>query len=189
MFLMKELKEYPEGSDILLDLLDRFYALRREQIIIYFMQTDKTFNRNRVLQMLEALEEMELINEDSGLISLNKKGEVNEDTIKAFWAFLHYASSDTKFEAGRYPSEIVFTDDDSVHEIIAMNDDDSLEKMDFLSKRKPRNNACHYHFLFTSGTIDEFDDELFPDVDVTLITYLETEKEVPKLTYHEVEFS
>ena len=157
----------------------------KEQIFIYFIQTDKTFNRERVEKMLETLIDRKDIVEKDGIIRLATVKDINENVIDAFWVFLHYADEDTPFNQGSYPSEIIFKKDDEVAEIVIM-DDDAPIKMDYLSKRKYRKNKSRYIFAFTSGTIDEFDDELFPTVAVTLVT-MSPGKDTPKLVYHEVE--
>ena len=185
MFRMRDLKEYPDGSDILLSLLQKFPALNKEQIIIYFIQTDKTFNRERVQKIIDFLVDDGTITEKGNIVKLSSTKETNENIINAFWVFLHYVNSNTPFDQGSYPSEIIFKNENELNEIIVM-DDDSPMKMDYLSKRKHRKNRCRYNFLFTSGTIDEFDDELFSDVAVTLIT-MTPGKNSPKLVYHEVD--
>ena len=55
MIRMRDFKEYPDGSDILLSLLQKFPALNKAQIMIYFIQTDKTFNRERVQKIIDFL--------------------------------------------------------------------------------------------------------------------------------------
>lgn len=185
MILMKDFKEYPDGSDIVITLLQKFPALKREQIIIYFLQTDATFNRERVNKMLDTLIEMDELGEKDDIVKLSSTKDINKNIINSFWVLLHYLDKNTPFDQGSYPSEIIFKHDKELNEIIVM-DDDSRLKMDYLSKRKHRKNECRYNFLFTSGTIDDFDDELFPDINVTLIT-LTPGKDIPKLVYHEVE--
>jgi hypothetical protein len=182
---MREFKEYPDGSDILLSLLKKFPALKKEQIVIFFIQSDKTFNRERVIKLIEFLIEDGLLSSKGDIIKLSSTKEINENIINAFWVLLHYVNSKVEFDLGSYPSEIIFKSDDVLNEVIVMDDDSSM-KMDYLSKRKHRKNKCKYNFLFTSGTIDDFDDELFPDVLLTLIT-MTAGKEAPKLVYHEVE--
>ncbi len=185
MILMKEFKEYPDGSDILISLLQKFPALNKEQITIYFIQTDKTYNRERVQQIIKFLIEDGTLTENGNIVKLSTTKEINENIINAFWVLLHYVTANVPFDQGSYPSEIIFKSNDELNEIVVM-DDDAPIKMDYLSKRKHRKNKCRYNFLFTSGAIDEFDDELFSDVAVTLIT-MTPGKNSPKLTYHEVE--
>lgn len=185
MIRMRDFKEYPDGSDILLSLLQKFPALNKEQIIIYFIQTDKTFNRERVQKIIDFLIDDETLTANGNIIKLSSTKEVNENIINAFWVFLHYVNSNIPFDQGSYPSEIIFKNGNELNEVIVM-DDDAPIKMDYLSKRKHRKNRCRYNFLFTSGAIDEFDDELFDDVSVTLIT-MTPGKNAPKLVYHEVE--
>lgn len=185
MILMQELREYPDGSNVLLTLLQKFPALNKEQIIIYFMQTDTTFNRERVNSLIETLIEMDEIKEKDGIIKLASTKDINMNIIKAFWVLLHYLDKKTKFDQGSYPSEIIFKHGQEMNEIIIMDNDSQL-KMDYLSKRKHRKNECRYNFLFVSGTIDDFDDELFSGINITLITFTEG-KGTPKLVYHEVE--
>lgn len=178
-----DFKDYPEGSEKIKALLNKFDSLKKEQIIIFFLQTDKTFNRERVEELLKTLSDYGDIVIKNDVVKLKNK-EVNESSIDAFWVFLHYANKNAEFDKADYPSEIVFNLDGEINEIIIM-DDNALEKMDYLSKRKNRLNSCRYNFLFTSGTIDEFDDELF-DIPVTLITLTNDNKDIPKLRYHEV---
>lgn len=186
MILMKELKEYPDGSDVLLSLLKKFPVLEEDQIEIFFTQTDKTFNRARVTKLIDSLIKLDEVKREGDYVCLPDSTEIDPNVINAFWALLHYVNKNTEFDQANFPAEIVFSDGESVHEIIVM-DNDAIVKMDYLSKRKPRANKCHYDFLFASGTIDEFDDELFPDIEVTLITIEDGPKGIPKLTYHEVE--
>lgn len=186
MIIMKDFREYPDGSDILLSLLNKFSVLEEEQVSIFFTQTDKTFNRARVNNLVNTLIKMDVLRRDGEYLCLPEAEEIDVNTVNAFWVLLHYLNKNTKYDKAEYPSEIVFTSDDSVSEIVVM-DDESLTKMDFLSKRKVRRNNCHYIFLFVSGTIDEFDDELFPDMEVTLVTIADGPKGIPKLTYHEVD--
>lgn len=185
MILMREFKEYPDGSDILISLLQKFPALKKEQIAIFFIQKDKTFNRERVQKIINFLVEDGTLVAKNDIIKLSSTKEINENIINAFWVLLHYVNANIEFDLGSYPSEIIFKSENELNEIIIM-DDDALMKMDYLSKRKHRKNKCRYNFLFTSGTIDEFDDELFNDVAITLIT-MTPGKDLPKLVYHEVE--
>lgn len=186
MILMKDFKEYPDGSDIFISLLQKFPALTKEQLAIFFLQTDATFNRERVESVIQTLEEMNEIDVvKNDVVKLSTTKDINENIINAFWVLLHYLDKKTVFDQGSYPSEIIFKSNDEMNEIIVMDNDSQL-KMDYLSKRKHRKNKCRYNFLFTSGTIDDFDDELFPDINITLITMMQ-DGETPRLVYHEVD--
>ena len=190
MMMINPLREYPDGSDILFSLLKKFSVLKEEQILIFFTQFDKSFNKKRSQDLIDKLVSMgDILREkieDCSYIKKDDSADPDEYLIDAFWVFLHYADQNIRYDPGDYPAEIVFMKNKTVHEIIVM-DDESEEKIDYLSKRKPRNSNCHYDFLFTSGTIDCFDDELLPADEVTLITADNLDAKTPKLLYHEIE--
>lgn len=184
MIILNTFKEVPDGTDILLNLLNKFKGLKREQIIIYFLQIDESCTRQRVNYMLNKLVDMKILTEHYDIISL-ADAEYSQNTIDAFWAALHLIDSKTEFGRAEFPSEIVLKNGHLIEEVIVM-DKDSLEKLDYLSKRKIRKNQCKYNLLFTSGTIDDYDDELITDIPITLITMNFKSDGVPKLSYHEV---
>lgn len=186
MIIIKN-KEYPDGTEILMNLLGIFPVLKRDQVEIYMMETDKTFNKERTKKLIGDLIEMNEIHEDKdGDLFIRIKKENRENLIKAFWVFLKFAAESFAFDIARYPAEIVFKHKDEISEIIVC-DGDFLERLDFLSKRKKRKNKCHYYLLLQSNTIEDLDDDLYPDEPFTIITMSEEKNnEVPKLVYHEI---
>lgn len=186
MIIIKN-KEYPDGTEILMNLLGIFPVLKRDQVEIYMMETDKTFNKERTKKLIGDLIEMNEIHEDKdGDLFIRIKKENRENLIKAFWVFLKFAAESSAFDIARYPAEIVFKHKDEISEIIVC-DGDFLERLDFLSKRKKRKNKCHYYLLLQSNTIEDLDDDLYPDEPFTIITMSEEKNnEVPKLVYHEI---
>ena len=51
----------PEGSEKLLSLLDEFECLSKEQIAMFLMQTDETFNRKRCEVIINKLKKAGVI--------------------------------------------------------------------------------------------------------------------------------
>lgn len=62
----------PDGSEKLLSLLDEFECLSKEQITMFLMQTDETFNRKRCELIINKLKRREL---------LQKKVDISHETI------------------------------------------------------------------------------------------------------------
>lgn len=186
MIIIKN-KEYPDGTETLMNLLEIFSVLKRNQIEIYLMETDKTFNKERTKKLIDDLIEMDEIHEDEDqTLFIKTKKENRENLIKAFWVFLKFASESSAFDIARYPAEIVFKHKDEISEIIVC-DGDFLDRLDFLSKRKKRKNKCHYYLLLQSNTIEDLDDDLYPDEPFTIITMSEEKNsKTPKLVYHEI---
>lgn len=175
----------PEKSELIIDLLDLFQVLKREQIIIYLMQRDLTFNRERCEKMIEDLEKAGVlfITKDD-CVSLDSEKKPNKNIIAAFWVLLRHLDTETEFDLGRYPAEIVFKDD-KVNEIVVCRED-MEEKMDFLSKRIKRKNLSHIYFLMLSNVIEEINDDFFPDVPFDIITVEKGKGKEPRLMYHNI---
>lgn len=175
----------PEGSEKLLSLLDEFKCLNKEQVIMFLMQTDETFNRKRCEVIINKLKKAGVIIENDNFISRDNS-EPDQKLIDAFWVLLHYVDENSNVSKGRYPAEIIFEHNNIVSEIIVC-DDDLLSKMDFLSKRYKRKNKVEYYILNNSETIDELDDELYPEEPFSIITVSgEDENRIPKMMFHEV---
>lgn len=178
--------QYPDGTDIVVNLLRRFPALTIRQARVFLMQTDHTFNSQRTSELIRELIKRNVLVLNGNKISLAANNKSDDDAVIAFWVFLQFAEPGVKFERGMYPSEIVFMKDNTVNEIIVCNDD-FLEKMDFLSKRVKRKNKCHYYIVLQSDTISEVDDSLFPDTSFTIVTMsYEGKNDIPKLMYHQI---
>ena len=62
----------PDGSEKLLSLLDEFECLGKEQITMFLMQTDETFNRKRCELIISKLKRREL---------LQKKVDISHEII------------------------------------------------------------------------------------------------------------
>lgn len=175
----------PEGSEKLLSLLDEFKCLNKEQVVMFLMQTDETFNRKRCEVIINKLKKAGVIIEKNNYISRDNS-EPDQKLIDAFWVLLHYVDENSNVSRGRYPAEIVFEHDGVVSEILVCNED-LLSKMDFLSKRCKRKNKVEYYILNNSETIDELDDELYPEEPFSIITVSgEDENGIPKMMFHEV---
>ena len=175
----------PEGSEKLLSLLDEFKCLNKEQIVMFLMQTDETFNRKRCEVIINKLKKAGVIIEKNNYISRDNS-EPDQKLIDAFWVLLHYVDENSNASKGRYPAEIVFEHDGVISEILVCSED-LLSKMDFLSKRYKRKNKVEYYILNNSETIDELDDELYPEEPFSIITVSgEDEKGIPKMMFHEV---
>lgn len=175
----------PEGSEKLLSLLDEFKCLNKEQVTMFLMQTDETFNRKRCEVIINKLKKAGVIIENDNFISRDNSGP-DQKLIDAFWVLLHYVDENSNVSRGRYPAEIVFEHDGVISEILVCNED-LLSKMDFLSKRYKRKNKVEYYILNNSETIDELDDELYPEEPFSIITVSgEDEKGIPKMMFHEV---
>lgn len=175
----------PEGSEKLLSLLDEFKCLNKEQVVMFLMQTDETFNRKRCEVIINKLKKAGVIIENDNFISRDNSGP-DQKLIDAFWVLLHYVDESSNVSKGRYPAEIIFEHNNIVSEIIVC-DDDLLSKMDFLSKRHKRKNKVEYYILNNSETIDELDDELYPEEPFSIITVSgEDENGIPKMMFHEV---
>ena len=58
----------PEGSEKLLSLLDEFKCLNKEQVVMFLMQTDETFNRKRCEVIINKLKKAEVIIEKNNYI-------------------------------------------------------------------------------------------------------------------------
>ena len=175
----------PEGSEKLLSLLDEFKCLNKEQVVMFLMQTDETFNRKRCEVIINKLKKAEVIIEKNNYISRDNS-EPDQKLIDAFWVLLHYVDENSNVSRGRYPAEIIFEHDGVISEILVC-DDDLLSKMDFLSKRYKRKNKVEYYILNNSETIDELDDELYPEEPFSIITVSgEDENGIPKMMFHEV---
>lgn len=175
----------PEGSEKLLSLLDEFKCLNKEQVVMFLMQTDETFNRKRCEVIINKLKKAGVIIENDNFISRDNP-EPDQKLIDAFWVLLHYVDENSNASRGRYPAEIVFEHDGVISEILVCNED-LLSKMDFLSKRYKRKNKVEYYILNNSETIDELDDELYPEDPFSIITVSgEDEKGIPKMMFHEV---
>lgn len=175
----------PEGSEKLLSLLDEFKCLNKEQVVMFLMQTDETFNRKRCEVIINKLKKAGVIIEKNNYISRDNS-EPDQKLIDAFWVLLHYVDENSNVSRGRYPAEIVFEHDGVVSEILVCNED-LLSKMDFLSKRCKRKNKVEYYILNNSETIDELDDELYPEAPFSIITVSgENENGIPKMMFHEV---
>lgn len=175
----------PEGSEKLLSLLDEFKCLNKEQIVMFLMQTDETFNRKRCEVIINKLKKAGVIIEKNNYISRDNS-EPDQKLINAFWVLLHYVDENSNASKGRYPAEIVFEHDGVISEILVCSED-LLSKMDFLSKRYKRKNKVEYYILNNSETIDELDDELYPEEPFSIITVSgEDENGIPKMMFHEV---
>ena len=175
----------PEGSEKLLSLLDEFKCLNKEQVVMFLMQTDETFNRKRCEVIINKLKKAGVIIEENNCISRDNSVP-DQKLIDAFWVLLHYVDENSNVSRGRYPAEIVFEHDGVISEILVC-DDDLLSKMDFLSKRYKRKNKIEYYILNNSETIDELDDELYPEEPFSIITVSgEDENGIPKMMFHEV---
>lgn len=175
----------PEGSEKLLSLLDEFKCLNKEQVVMFLMQTDETFNRKRCEVIINKLKKAGVIIEKNNYISRDNS-EPDQKLIDAFWVLLHYVDENSNVSRGRYPAEIVFEHDGVISEILVCNED-LLSKMDFLSKRYKRKNKVEYYILNNSETIDELDDELYPEEPFSIITVSgEDENGIPKMMFHEV---
>lgn len=175
----------PEGSEKLLSLLDEFKCLNKEQVVMFLMQTDETFNRKRCEVIINKLKKAGVITENNNYISRDNP-EPDQKLIDAFWVLLHYVDGNSNVSRGRYPAEIVFEHDGVISEILVCNED-LLSKMDFLSKRYKRKNKVEYYILNNSETIDELDDELYPEEPFSIITVSgEDENGIPKMMFHEV---
>ena len=175
----------PEGSEKLLSLLDEFECLSKEQITMFLMQTDETFNRKRCELIINKLKKAGVIIEKNNYISRDNS-EPDQKLIDAFWVLLHYVDENSNTSKGRYPAEIVFEHDGVISEILVCSED-LLSKMDFLSKRCKRKNKVEYYILNNSETIDELDDELYPEEPFSIITVSgEDENGIPKMMFHEV---
>jgi hypothetical protein len=175
----------PEGSEKLLSLLDEFKCLNKEQVVMFLMQTDETFNRKRCEVIINKLKKAGVIIEKNNYISRDNS-EPDQKLIDAFWVLLHYVDENSNASKGRYPAEIVFEHDGVISEILVCSED-LLSKMDFLSKRCKRKNKVEYYILNNSETIDELDDELYPEEPFSIITVSgEDENGIPKMMFHEV---
>lgn len=175
----------PEGSEKLLSLLDEFKCLNKEQVVMFLMQTDETFNRKRCELIINKLKKAGVITEKNRYISRDNS-DPDKKLIDAFWVLLRYVDENSNVSKGRYPAEIIFEHNNIVSEIIVC-DDDLLSKMDFLSKRYKRKNKVEYYILNNSETIDELDDELYPEEPFSIITVSgEDENGIPKMMFHEV---
>ena len=175
----------PEGSEKLLSLLDEFKCLNKEQVVMFLMQTDETFNRKRCEVIINKLKKAGVIIEKNNYISRDNS-EPDQKLIDAFWVLLHYVDENSNTSKGRYPAEIVFEHDGVISEILVCSED-LLSKMDFLSKRYKRKNKVEYYILNNSETIDELDDELYPEEPFSIITVSgEDENGIPKMMFHEV---
>jgi hypothetical protein len=177
--------EYPDGTDLVVDLLKKFPSLTIRQVRIYLMQKDPLFNSKRTSALIRKLIDMNVISVDGNRLYVNGDNSKNDSLVSAFWVFLQFVDENTEFEPGMYPSEIVFQNDDIVSEIIVCKDD-LLERLDFLSKRKKRKNKCSYYIVLEKDTIDDIDDSLLSEVPLTLVTMQAAENDIPKLLYHQV---
>ena len=179
--------KYPEGTEKIVRTLEIFKTLKRRQLKIYLMQSDRRYNSERADSLIDELLERNILFETKGNnLSLKKNEERNNATIAAFWVLLQFMNDHTEFDLARYPSEIVFKNEDDIVSEIIVCESDFLEKLDYLSKRKKRENLAQYYILLLSNTIEEIDDELFPDVPFTVITISAANGDVPKLMYHEI---
>ena len=178
-------KDYTEEAKKIIKLLEIFPVLLREQAKIFIMQYDETVNDLRAEKTIKELEDDGVIINEKGYLSLYKKKPLNESLVNAFWVFLNFVEANILYDEGRYPADIVFKNGNTISEVI-VSDDDFMEKMDFLSKRKKRKNDCKYYILFTKDTIEEIDEAVYPDTSFTLITMQKGQGSIPKLVYHEV---
>ena len=141
----------PDGSEKLLSLLDEFECLGKEQITMFLMQTDETFNRKRCELIINKLKKAGVITEKGEYISRDNS-DPDKKLIDAFWVLLHYVDENSNVSKGRYPAEIVFEHDGVISEILVCNED-LLSKMNFLSKRYKRKNKVEYYILNNSETL------------------------------------
>lgn len=178
------IKKYPDGCEEIITLLHRFPVLKKEQIIIYLIQTNATFNRARAESLIDELIELKGLFESKGYISLTSKILPDEDLILAFWLFLKKAKADMPSDRANYPAEIIFKDEEFICEIFICNDG-LEEKLDYLSKRKSKKVKCKYIFLFPEDTINDFDDSLFPNIDFVIATIKEYKEDIPLFVFHE----
>lgn len=189
MEIIKTFKVLPDGSSRLLELLSVFNKLKKEQIIMFFLQIDPTFNRDRIENLLDEIKNLGEIEEDDNTIFLKSSranSKLYQDEIRAFWVLLHFLNKDTKFEQGRYPANIIFQNDDTISEIIVCKGD-MITKMDYVSKRIERKNKTKLYFLETKDTIESLDDELFPDEPFSIITVTSVNaKGIPSMVFHNV---
>lgn len=184
MILIDRYIKIPDDAELIVDLLNRFGALKEEQIVIYALQIDKCFNRNRVEKIIKTLLKKKIVERNGEVLSINDS-DWDENFIDAFWVALQRINVNTHFAKAEYPSEIVLKNGNTIEEIIVM-DDDSQAKISFLSKRKKGKIKEKYFLLFPSGTIDNYDDELIKNYSVTLVTMNSNGSDMPKISYHEV---
>ena len=185
--MISNVVKYPDGTEKLTRTLETFKTLKRRQLKIYLMQNDKRFNSERADSLIDDLLNMNILFETKGKnLALKKNEERNNATIAAFWVLLQFMNEHTEFDLARYPSEIVFKNEDDIVSEIVVCEDDFLTKLDYLSKRKKRESLAQYYILLLSNTIEEIDDDLFPDVPFTIITISAGNGDVPKLMYHEI---
>lgn len=179
--------KYPEGSDIVINTLECFGHLKKRQMILLLTQSNLTFNNERANKVIEKLVDLDEIQIENDIISLKDNEEdYNENMFNAFWVLLHYIDdTNLDFIEARYPAEILFKDDDIISEIIVCNDD-FASKMEYLSKRKTPKTKSKYYILLMSQTIDEVDEDMFPDVPFALITLENIDNEVPEMVFHDV---
>lgn len=191
MIITNNYSSYPEGSEKIMMLLDSLSALKKEQIAIYIMETDETYNRKRVNKLIDTLIKKNLINNIDEIIEYadcnNNTFEKNDNVFSAFWVLLHYAKDTINFCMAEYPFDIVFMHNGILSKIVVCSETDINEKMSFIKSMKiPRIN-CKYYFLLTEDTINELDDELYPEVPFSIITISGYSKNgVPKLIFHDV---
>lgn len=177
--------EYPDGTDLVVDLLRKFPSLTIRQVRIYLMQRDPLFNSKRTSALIRKLIDMDVLAMDGNRLFVNGDSTENDSLVTAFWVFLQFVDEHTKFEPGMYPAEIVFQNDDVVSEIIVCTDD-LLERLDFLSKRRKRKNKSSYYIVLEKDTIDDIDDSLLSEVPLTVVTMQNGENDIPKLLYHQI---
>lgn len=191
MIITNNYSSYPEGSEKIMMLLDCLCSLKKEQIAIYIMETDETYNRKRVNKLIDTLEKKNLIKSIDEIIEYAKEDddqfEKNENIIPAFWVLLHYVKDGIDFCMAEYPFDIVFMHEGVLSKIIVCSEDDMNRKMSFVKAMKTPKVKCKYYFLLIEDTINELDDEFYPDVPFSIITISGYSKnDVPKLIFHDV---
>ena len=191
MIITNNFNRYPEGSEKVMELLDCLGALKKEQIVLYFMETDETYNRKRINKLLHSLLQLGLIKERDGIIEYadeqNNQFEKDETIIDAFWVVLYYAKDGLVFCAARYPASIVFMHDGTLCEVVVCTNDDIKKKMGFVREEKNPKIECKYYFLLLDDTINELDDSLYPECAFSIITVSGYSKAgVPRLIFHDV---
>ena len=191
MIITNNFSSYPDGTEKVTELLDSIGLIKKDQIIIYIMETDDTYNRKRSSKLIDTLTRKGLIECKNGIIQYadktNDKFEKNDNVIDAFWVLLHYAKKEMKFCAARYPSDIVFFNDDVLSEVVVCTEENIKEKMGYLKAMQKPLCKCKYYFLLLEDTINELDDEYYPDVPFSIITVSGYTKEgSPKLVFHDV---
>ena len=68
MIITNNFSSYPDGTEKVTELLDSIGLIKKDQIIIYIMETDDTYNRKRSSKLIDTLTRKGLIECKNGII-------------------------------------------------------------------------------------------------------------------------